>query len=329
MANVSITMGAGLTDRVVGLATREIRPEGADLEFVIEDSPRKIFDRMAGPNPFDASEMSLSEFVIRIDANDRSMVGIPAFTSRMFRHSYIVVNRKAISKPEDLRGKRIGIPIYTTTAAVYMRALLQHDYGVAFDDVDWLTGDLEKAGGHGPVAVAGLQKPVRIERNTSEKSLGQLLAENEIQAIIGPTLPSVLGKHPDVDRLFPNYVEVESDYYRRTGIFPIMHLVTIRREVHERHPFVAESLYKAFCDAKDLALKRMRLTGTTPYMLPWMSRELRQLDDVLGPDPWPYGVEPCRRTLEAFTTYLFEQGMTKKIVPLDQLFVCGADESKS
>jgi 4,5-dihydroxyphthalate decarboxylase len=320
MPNVQITLGAGLTDRIVGLATREIRPDGIDLDLVIEDSPRKIFDRMAGTNPFDASEMSFSEFVMRVDANDRSMAAIPAFTSRMFRHSYIVVNRKAIAKPADLRGKRIGIPIYTTTAAVYMRALLQHEYDVDLEDVEWLTGDLEKAGGHAPVGTP-LRKPVRIERNVSEKSLGQLLAENAIQAIISPTLPSVLGKDPDVVRLFPDYVEVEAAYYARTGIFPIMHLVTIRRAVCEQHPFVAESLYKALCASKDLALKRMHLSGSTPYMLPWMSRDLQELADVLGPDPWPYGVEKSRLTLEAFTTYLFEQGMTSRVVPIDELFI--------
>lgn len=261
---------------------------------------------------------------MRIDANERSMVGIPAFTSRMFRHSYIVVNRKAVQKPADLRGKRIGIPIYTTTAAVYMRALLQHEYDVDLDEIEWLAGDLEKGGGgHAPVATTPLRKPVRIERNASDKSLGQLLAENEIQAIIAPTLPSILGKHPDVGRLFPNYVEVEAGYYARTGVFPIMHLVTIRREVCERHPFVAESLYKALCASKDLALKRMHLTGTTPYMLPWMSRDLQEIADVLGLDPFPYGVEKSRRVLDAFAAYVFEQGMTSRVVPIDELFEAG------
>lgn len=319
MANVPITLGAGLTDRLVGIATREIRPDGIDLDFVIEDSPRKIFDRMAGPNPFDASEMSFSEFITRIDAGDRSLVGIPVFTSRMFRHSYIAVNRTSVAKPADLRGKRIGIPIYTTTAAVYMRALLQHDYGVGFSDVDWVTGDMEKPGGHAPVSA--LHKPVRIERNAAEKSLSQLLAENEIQAIMSPTLPSVLGQHPDVVRLFPNYPEVEAEYYKRTGIFPIMHLIALRREVHEKHPHVAESLYNACRAAKDLGLKRMYSSGTTPYMLPWMSRDLSEIDTVFGSDLWPYGTEKNRPTLDAFATYLTEQGMTRQTVAFEELFV--------
>jgi len=319
--NIPITFACGLYDRMVGLATREVAPEGIDLNFIIEDAPRKIFDRMAGSEAFDACEMSLSEVITRLDANKSPFVAIPVFPSRVFRHGFIVVNRKTIHKPKDLEGKRIGVPIYTVTAAVYIRALLQHEYGVDLSTVQWVTGDMEKPGTHGNPSIMPLLTPVAIEHNQTDKSLGDLLAESSLQAIIGATLPSVLGRHPNVARLFPNYAEVEADYYRRTQIFPIMHVVVIRKEVYERNPFVATSLYRALCASKDLALKRMRSIGALYYMLPWLWQEIDEVNELFGKDPWPYGVEANRKTLDAFITYLAEQGMISKPMPLDNVFV--------
>jgi len=306
---------------MVELATREVQPEGIDLDFIIEDHPRKIFDRMAGSEAFDACEMSLSEVLTRIDANKCPFVAIPVFPSRVFRHGFIVVNRKAIQKPQDLQGARIGVPIYTVTAAVYIRALLQHEYGVDLSTLTWVTGDMEKPGSHGNPSIMPLLTPTAIERNQTDKSLGELLAENSLQAMIGATLPSVLGQHPDVARLFPNYAEVEADYYRRTHIFPIMHVVVIRKEIYERHPFVAQSLYRALCAAKDMARTRMRSIGALNSMLPWLWKEIDETTAVFGGDPWPYGVEPNRTTLEALITYLTEQEMIKRPMPLDEVFV--------
>jgi 4,5-dihydroxyphthalate decarboxylase len=316
-----MTFACGLYDRMVGLATREAQPEGIDLDFIIEDAPRKIFDRMAGSEAFDACEMSLSEVITRFDANKSPFVAIPVFPSRVFRHGFIVVNRKSIQKPKDLEGKRIGIPIYTVTAAVYIRALLQHEYGIDLSTITWVTGDMEKAGTHGNPSIMPLLRPTAIEHNQTGKSLGELLAENSLQGMIGATIPSVLGKHPDVERLLPNYAEVEADYYRRTQIFPIMHVVVIRKEVYERNPFVATSLYRALCASKDLARRRMRSVGALNSMLPWLWQELDHVDSVFGADPWPYGLEANRKTLEAFITYLAEQGMISKPMPLESVFV--------
>jgi 4,5-dihydroxyphthalate decarboxylase len=306
---------------MVGLATREVQPEGIDLNFIIEDAPRKIFDRMAGSEAFDACEMSLSEIVTRFDANKCPFVAIPVFPSRVFRHGFIVVNRSAIKKPKDLEGKRIGVPIYTVTAAVYIRALLQHEYGVDLSAIQWVTGDMEKAGTHGNPNIMPLLTAVKIEQNRTDKSLGDLLAENSLHAMIGATVPSVLGRHPDVTRLFPNYAELEADYYRRTQVFPIMHVVVIRKEIYERNPFIAKSLYRALCASKDLALTRMRSVGALRYMLPWMWQEIDELNALFGADPWPYGVEANRKTLEALITALAEQGMIAKPMPIESLFV--------
>jgi 4,5-dihydroxyphthalate decarboxylase len=321
VANIPMTFACGLYDRMVALATREIQPEGIDLNFIIEDAPRKIFDRMAGSEAFDACEMSLSEVITRVDADKSPFVAIPIFPSRVFRHGFIVVNRNAIRTPKDLEGKRIGIPIYTVTAAVYIRALLQHEYGVDLSTIQWVTGDMEKPGTHGNPSIMPLLTPVSIEHNHTDKSLGDLLAENSLQAMIGATMPSVLGRHPDVARLFPNYVEVEADYYRRTQIFPIMHVVVIRKEVYERNPFVAASLYRALCASKDLALTRMRSVGALYDMLPWLWQNIADVDKVFGEDPWPYGLEANRKTLTAFITYLAEQGMISKPMPLENVFV--------
>jgi 4,5-dihydroxyphthalate decarboxylase len=164
-------------------------------------------------------------------------------------------------------------------------------------------------------------KAVAIENNTSDKSLSDLLEDGAIDAMIGSNVPKALGRNPRIARLFPNFPEVEADYYRRTGIYPIMHLVALKREVHERYPFVATSLYNAFCQAKDIALARMRFDGMLATMMPWMLAQIETMDGIFGADPWPYGVEPNRKTLEALVTYLAEQHLIAKPIPVDDLFV--------
>jgi 4,5-dihydroxyphthalate decarboxylase len=162
---------------------------------------------------------------------------------------------------------------------------------------------------------------VSIEQNRSGRSLSELLERNDIQAIIGSGLPDALRTNPDVQRLFPDFHAAELDYYRRTRIFPIMHLVAIRRDVYEKHPFIATSLYKAMNEAKDIALEKMRHVGALRYMLPGMTAELDEIDDVFGGDPWPYGIEPNRPTLEALVRYMAEQSLIKAPIPVDDLFV--------
>lgn len=323
MTNLPITFACGLYDRMLALYTGEVRPEGIDLRYVIEEGPRNIFDKMAGELAFDACEMSSSELVCRLAAGQSPFLAIPVFPSRMFRHSYVVINRRSgIRSANDLEGKRIGVPIYTVSAAVYIRGMLQHEYGVDLAKLRWLQGDMETPKPrHGNPNVMPLLKPVAIESNRSGKSLSQLLADGEIDAIIAAFLPSCFGKHPDVVRLFPDYREVETAYYRKTGIFPIMHLVTIRRDVYERHPFVAQSLYDAFCRSRALALERMLGRGATPVMLPWLKSDTERMIELMGGDLWPYGIEPNRKTLEAFVTYLTEQAMIAAPIPIEDIFV--------
>jgi 4,5-dihydroxyphthalate decarboxylase len=321
MPEVSITFACGLYDRMLALYTGEVKPEGIDLNFLAIDDPRQIFDRMGRNLEFDACEMSSSEVFSRYAAGRREMVAVPVFPSRVFRHGFITVNRKAVKTPKDLEGKRIGVPLYTQTAALFIRGLLSDEHGVDLSGVHWVQGATNSADSHGNSAAPPLLKPVSIEQNRSGRSLSELLERNDIQAIIGSGLPDALRTNPDVQRLFPDFHAAELDYYRRTRIFPIMHLVAIRRDVYEKHPFIATSLYKAMNEAKDIALEKMHHVGALRYMLPGMTAELDEIDDVFGGDPWPYGIEPNRPTLEALVRYMAEQSLIKAPIPVDDLFV--------
>jgi 4,5-dihydroxyphthalate decarboxylase len=321
MAKVPLTFACGLYDRMQALYTGEVEPDGIDLTYAAIDEPREIFDRMARGQEFDACEFSSSEFISRRSAGKCPFVAIPVFPSRVFRHGYISVNRRTIKTPKDLAGKRLGVPLYTMTAAVFMRGLLAEDFAVDLSSAQWVQGAINSATQHGSPTVMPLLKPVSIEVNNSGRSLSDLLAAGEIDAILGTDLPASLRTSPDVERLFPDFREVEKDYYRRTRIFPIMHLVVIRRDVYEKNPFVAASLYRAMTAAKDVALKKMRYLGALRYMLPWLPDDVDEIDEVFGGDPWPYGIEANRPTLEALVRYLVDQALIAAPVSVDDIFV--------
>ncbi len=321
MPKLQMTFASGLYDRMTALQTGEVRPDGIDLNFITIEHPRDIFDRMSGGLEFDASEMSSSEYVTRFAAGQCPFVAIPVFPSRAFRHGFIAVDSRIIKEPADLAGKRIGVQLYTMTAAVYIRGLLERDHNVDLSGVEWIEGAMESPLPHGSPTVLPLLKSASITANTSGKSLSELLAAGEIDAVIGAELPSCHGVSGHVARLFPDYRDEEKAYFRRTGIFPIMHLVVLRREFHERHPFAATSLFNALEESKNIARQRLRFLGALRYMLPWLPAEIEEIDDVFGGDPWPYGVEPNRPTLEAFVQFLTDQSMIAEPVPVDDLFV--------
>ena len=321
MSALPISFACGLYDRMLALYTGEIKPDGIDLNFLVIDSPREIFDRMSNRLEFDACEMSSSEYVSRLAAKKLPFVALPVFASRVFRHGFIVVNRRFVTSATDLAGKRIGVPLYTQTAAIFVRGLMQHDLGIDLSTVEWVEGAVNEPGAYGHPSVMSLLKPVNIVPNTSGKSLSDQLASGDIHAIIGSNLPRTLNRHPDVVRLFPDYRAREQDYFRRTRIFPIMHLIVIKNDVYARHPFVATSLYAAFCAAKDRALDKMRFPGTLRYMLPWLPDDVEEIDRIFGGDCWPYGIEPNRPTLEALVTYMAEQGLIPAPIAIEKLFV--------
>lgn len=320
MSKVPMTFACGLYDRMLALHTGEVQVDGVDLNFLVDDNPRNIFDRMAGGLEFDAAEFSSSEYVSRFVAGQCPLVAIPVFASRVFRHSFIFLNRKFIKQPKDIEGKRIGVPLYTMTAAIFQRGLLSDEFGIDFSRCEWVEGDVNSPKRHGNPTILPTAKKLSISANTSGKSLSKLLEEGELQALIGTGVPEAFGRNPDIVRLYPDYRAAEMDYYRRTRIFPIMHTVVIRRDVCEKHPFVASSLYQACDRAKDLAWKKLNYVGTLRYMLPWMTAEIDEIKSVFGGDPWPYGIEPNRPTLEALVRYLAEQGVIAKAPRVDDLF---------
>jgi len=294
--------------------------EGIDLNFIRIEQPRPIFDRMSGGEEFDVAEYSSSEYVQRYANKKCNFVAIPVFPSRCFRHSFIGVNPNKIKKPKDLEGKRIGVALYTMTAAIFIRGILQHDHGVDFSNCTWVQGAINEKGAHGSPTVLPLLKPLKIEQGPPNKSLDDMIQEGIIDATIGTSMPESFRKNPNVARLFPDFVERERDHYKRTKIYPIMHLVAIKKSVYERNPFVATSLFNAFERAKEIALIRMFNQRALRYMLPWLPRDIDEVHEFFDGDPWPYGVEPNRPTLEALVQYLQDQNLTNWKPTLEELF---------
>jgi len=320
MSKLPITFACGLYDRMQALYTGAVQADGIDLNFIAVDNPRDLFDRMGGGLEFDVSELSSSEYITRFAAGKCPFVALPVFPSRVFRHGFIAVNSRLIQKPKDLEGKRIGVQLYTMTAAIWIRGLLQHDHGVDLSTIEWVEGAMDSPSSHGKPTVLPPLKPISITVNQSGKSLSRLLEEGEIAAVIGADLPASFGKNPDIKRLFPDFRESEKDYYRRESIFPIMHLIVMRREIYEEHPFVATSLFNAFCESKEIAFRKMRYLGTLRYMLPWLPAELDDIEEVFGGDPWPYGLARNRPTLDALVQYLEDQSLIAARPAIEDLF---------
>jgi len=319
---LNLTYASCKYDRMEALRSGEVAAEGIDLNFMAFPSGRQIFDRMVGGQEFDASELSASEFISWMGHGKSPFVAIPVFPSRVFRHGYIFVNtRSGIRTPKDLEGRRVGLPLYTQTASIWVRGHLAHQFGVDIDTIQWVQGAVETGGTHGNPHTLPLLRPARIEQNRSGRPLGELLAAGEIDAYLGSRKPLTFGTHPDVARLLPNHHALERELYQRERIFPIMHLVAIRRAVYEQHPWIANSLYAAFVESKRIARARLRYAGSLAAMLPWLQDEIEEIDEVFGGDPFPYGVEPNRPTLEALVQYMVEQHFIPEPIPVDKLFV--------
>jgi 4,5-dihydroxyphthalate decarboxylase len=314
MANLRLTLACGPYDRTQALRDGTIRPEGIDLNYVTLQ-PAEIFWRMLQYREFDVSEMSLSNYTSLLSAGDAPFIAIPVYPSRVFRHGYFFINtQKGIDGPKDLKGKRGGVPEYSMTAAVYMRGLLEHEYGVKPSDVEWVQGRTDRLGRKLPDDIRLTQAPAGTE-------LGDLLERGEIDFLMTANNPlSFRRGAKTVRRLFPNYAEVEKDYYKRTRIYPIMHTVVIRRDVYERDPWVAQNLYKAFCRAKDYSYHLLAETGSPKASLAWLQPLLEEEQAIIGRDSYPYGIEKNRPSIEALLQYADEQGLTTRRVKVEELF---------
>ena len=330
VGRVKVRLASGLYDRMQALYTGEVAAEGIDLEFVVNDDPRNIFNRMSATQEFDVSEMSCSDYIARLAVQGSStpFVALPVYPARCFRHGYITIDRRAgIREPRDLEGRRIGLPRYTMTASVWIRGILQHEYGVDLSGIRWIEGQINGPGQHGEPGVVPLRRAVQVSVNRSGRSLSDLIDARELDAIVGTSLPACRHTNPDVVRLFPDFRMREREYFRRTGHFPIMHCIVVRRELLEAHPFVARSLYDAFCRSKAVAIERMRYIAIPRYMLPWLHDDIDEIDAVFGRDPFPYGMAAARANFPTFMQYMAEHGIIDAPLPLESLFADIGDSS--
>jgi 4,5-dihydroxyphthalate decarboxylase len=306
-------------DRVRPLIDGTIQPEGIELAPIIS-RPSETFFRMLRHQEFEVSELSFSNYTMLRSRGEDPFIAIPVFPSRQFRHSCIYVNRHAgIEAPRDLIGKRIGVPEYSMTAAVFARGFLLHEYGVAPEMIEWFSGTQD-----------GLQRPsridfdlpgVRLTRMPAEQDMGPMLETGELDAIVSPNAPKALAS-PDspVRRLFSDYRQAEKAYFAKTGIFPIMHTVVLRKDVYARHPWAAKSLFEAFEKAKAWAYQQLSETDALKVTLPWVVAEMEETRRLMGSDFWPYGIEPNRLSIDTLPQYLHEQHLAPRKLPVEELF---------
>ena len=312
MANRTITIGCRDYDHTRALADGRVTVEGVELKFVNLSPPSQIFLRMLHDEAYDASEMSLSNYLIALGKGDQRFVAVPVFPSRVFRHSYIWIHTQSgIEKPEDLKGKRVGIADYSMTALLFVRGLLQHQYGVAPRDIHWFRRRSEHVAIEVPAGV-------RIDNIGKDQTLDTLLEEGELDAVAVTSPPrAFLQGSPLIRRLFPDARAVEADYYRQTKIFPIMHMVVIRRATYDKDPALAVRLAQGFQTAKKLAFEAYE-EGLSS--LPWVNLDVEYAKQILGEDVYPYGIDKNLPTLEAATLYSQEQGLTKRRFDVAELF---------
>ncbi len=283
-------------------------------------SPEEAFHRAFRYQEFDITELSLSNYMNLVAKGTSPYVAIPAFPSRLFRHSSIYIRAdRGIEQPQDLRGKLIGVPEYQMTAAVWIRGILQDEYGVGAAEIRWRTGGLEE-GGREPRVALTLPPEIEVKPISATETLSMHLDQGEIDGLISALAPSCFGRNPAVRRLFPDYRAAEEDYFRRTRMFPIMHTVGIRRSLLEQHPWLAVNSYLAYLKAKELCYRHLETIGHLFTTLPWPVEALREARALMGEDFWSYGVEANQRELSAVSRYAFEQGINPRPVAIDELF---------
>ncbi len=322
MANLSVTIACGPYDRMEGIRSGVVQVEGLDITYLAIQSPPEIFARMIKGNEFDVSEMSLSTYFSSRSRGRFPFVALPVFPSRVFRHGNIFINRNSgIAKPQDLAGKRIGTFGYRQTASVWIRGILQDEYGVDAASIVWVEGGLDTPWQGDSSKDEHPIPGVRFERAKEGSTLSDLLATGEIDGLIGARIPPSLATSDNVSRLFPDYRRVELDYFKRTGHFPIMHTLVIQEGLYRSKPWIGASLFKALQQSKELALREMRFSGAMRYTLPWLYHDIDEIDAVFGGDPMPYGFENNRKTLEIFARYMQRQGLVERAPEVASMFV--------
>jgi 4,5-dihydroxyphthalate decarboxylase len=320
MPKLPLTLACGPYAHTAALQEDRVALEGIDLTFLPLESPPEIFTRMLANEAFDACEMSLSHYFRHRPGGQFPFMAIPVFPLRKFRHGFIFVNTNAgIRKPADLAGRRVGVMEYSQTAACWIRGILQDEYGVTPGSIRWFTGGVNRPG-HPQVLMQKPDAAVSIEYIGETRTLSDMLAAGELDAVIGARKPRAHGRVPHVQRLFPDYRRVEQDYFRRTRIFPIMHTIVLRERLYREKPWVAESLFKGFLEAKRRAWDAMHDDGNTRLMLPWLADDVEEMEAICGGDPWWYGVAPNRHVLDTLGGYLQRERFVAEPLDMDALF---------
>ena len=321
MGKIKLTLACWDYDRTRALQDGRVEIEGVDLTYLplrVEET----FWRMLRYGEFDAAELSMGSYLMAREKGSPKLIAIPAFPSRAFRHSCIYINTgSGIKEPKDMAGKRVGVPEYQITMAIWARGILQHEYGVKPEQMKWFTGGEEHPGREDKIR-HDLPKTIDIRPIGAEQTLSSMLESGEIDAMISAHMPSpFVRRSPKVARLIPDFPKVEKEYYRRTKIFPIMHTVALREEFYEKHPWVAQSLYKALAESKSICQESMYEFSALKYMLPWSIAEMEEQREIFGPgELWPYGLEANRHVLETLVQYAHEQGLIKTRLELKGLF---------
>lgn len=320
MVDVPITIACGNYDRTQAIKDGVVKVEGCATTY-LPLYPEEIFFRAFRYQEFDVSELSFSSYIRTVANGTSAYIGIPAFVSRIFRHSGIYVRRDAgIRTPADLRGKRIGLPEYQITAVVWMRGMMQHEYGVLPTEIHWRSGGQEEPGRHERTPLKPI-KGIDLQPIGDDQTLVGMLANGELDALFTARAPSsFLRGEPHIARLFSNTREAETAYFKKTGLFPIMHLIGIRKTLVEQYPWLATSVYKAFCDAKAIAMENLRDVNALLVTLPFLEAETRETMAAMGEDFWKYGVHENMREIEALTQYAHEQGLVDRKVGVEELF---------
>ena len=327
MSKLRLSLACWNYDRTRALLEGRIPVDGIDLTY-LNLPVEETFFRMLRHHEFDVAEMSLSSYVLSLFSESPPFIAIPIFPSRFFRHSCIYINRNSgIRDPKDLIGKRVGTPEFQMTAGVWIRGILSDEYGVPVTSVAYFNGGEEQPGRPEKLKLE-LPPAIRLQPIPETKTLSAMLDAGEIDALYTARMPSTFAQGSgSVKRFFEDYPAVEREYYLKTKIFPIMHTVVIRRDIYEKYPWVAQSLYKAFVLAQREAYQDLYQTAALKSMLPWLIRHVEDTRALMGQDFWPYGVEPNMHVLETFLRYSFEQGLSKSQLQAPELFAKESLES--
>ena len=320
MSRVRLTLACWNYDRTRALLEDRVPIDGIELTY-LNLPVEETFFRMLRHREIDAAELSLSSYTLSLFREDSPFIAIPVFPSRYFRHSCIYVNANSgIREPKDLIGKRVGNPEYQMTAPVWIRGILSDEYGVPVTAVTYHSGGEEQPGRTEKIPLS-LPPAIRVEAIPADKTLSQMLESGEIDALYTARAPSTFFNGSGrVRRLFEDHRTVEREYYRKTKIFPPMHIVAIRRDVYERNRWIAQSFLKAFVAAQKEVYEELRETGALMHMLPWLTSHVEETEELMGKDFWPYGYEPNVHALTTFLRYHYEQGLSKRLLTPKEIF---------